>query len=435
MGRFLGWADLGGFDAMATGISERVAAGGELRAAMMRLRRLDDRRNLAHLAADWATIAAIAAAAIGFAESRGALGLSWWWNVPVFAAAVALMGGALHRLSGLGHEAAHYTFLRNKFANDLAADLFCFFPVWSTTHLYRLFHMAHHQYVNDPERDPDLVNMGASKKVDQFPMTRWRFVREYFLRPLTSPWTFAWYQWDYLYVNVFGKGGNVYMARVPDGDGATKNLRLGTWLGLAYVLGLNAGFWWLSWSGRGGWVAPAGLAAWVPAILVLAVLPRRALFQSPFRQPYSTRFASALRLTWFTALLVGMAVLREATGGRSVPYVFLLYVLPMMTTFPLFLLIRDVYQHANSDHDRVTNTRVFRTDPLTNWAVFVHGQGLHTPHHIYPAVPHYHLEELHALLKQYDVDYAERVVECEGTFANNGGGRPTILDVLSAERG
>ena len=69
----------------------------------------------------------------------------------------------MHRLAGLGHEASHYSLLRNKRANDLVGDVFCLFPILATIHFYRLFHMAHHQYTNDPELDPDLVNLGPGQ--------------------------------------------------------------------------------------------------------------------------------------------------------------------------------------------------------------------------------------------------------------------------------
>ncbi len=97
------------------------------------------------------------------------------------------------------------------------------------------------------------------------------------------------------------------------------------------------------------------------------------------------------------------------------------------------MLLRDVYQHSNADDGRLTNTRVFVSDPLTRWAVFVYGQGMHVPHHLFPAIPHYRLGELHELLKQHHADYAVQVVECHGTFANRNG-QPTILDTLTLPR-
>ena len=40
--------------------------------------------------------------AVVFAEYRQSWGLSWYWNVPVFATAIILIGGIQHRLAGLG---------------------------------------------------------------------------------------------------------------------------------------------------------------------------------------------------------------------------------------------------------------------------------------------------------------------------------------------
>ena len=95
-----------------------------------------------------------------------------------------------------------------------------------------------------------------------------------------------------------------------------------------------------------------------------------------------------------------------------------------------FMFLRDVYQHSNADAGRLTNSRVFFTDPFTQWSVFVYGQDMHIPHHLFPAIPHYRLRRLHELLKLSHEVYREQVVETHGTFHNNQG-RPTILDEMT----
>ena len=57
------------------------------------------------------------------------------------------------------------------------------------------------------------------------------------------------------------------------------------------------------------------------------------------------------------------------------------------TSFMFFMYLRDVYQHSNADAGRLTNSRVFFTDPFTRWAVFVYGQDMHIPHHLFPGGP------------------------------------------------
>jgi len=118
-------------------VSETVrpaSDGGGLQRRIMQLRRPDNRTNLLYLAREYACLALVIGGAVGFAESRAGWGLSWLWNLPVFAAAIALVGGLQHRLAGLGHEASHYTFLKNRFANDLIPDLFCMFPIFTSVH-------------------------------------------------------------------------------------------------------------------------------------------------------------------------------------------------------------------------------------------------------------------------------------------------------------
>ena len=123
-----------------------------------RLRTADNVTNLGYIAWEYLCIALVIGGTVAFCEYRAGWGVPWAWNIPVFSLAIVLIGGLQHRLAGLGHEAAHYSLLRHKFLNDLLGDLLCMFPIVSTVHFYRVFHLAHHQYTNDVDRDPDLVS-------------------------------------------------------------------------------------------------------------------------------------------------------------------------------------------------------------------------------------------------------------------------------------
>jgi hypothetical protein len=60
----------------------------------------------------------------------------------------------------------------------------------------------------------------------------------------------------------------------------------------------------------------------------------------------------------------------------------------------------------------------------------VYGQDMHIPHHLFPAVPHYRLRQLHEFLKRNHEAYRNQVVETYGTFYNSRGDR-TILDEMT----
>jgi fatty acid desaturase len=401
---------------------------------IMRLRAVDHATNLGFLALEYACLAAVISGAIAFREWRRGAGLPWGWDVPVLATTIVLVGALQHRLAGLGHEAAHYSLLKNKLLNDLIGDAFCLFPVLSTVHFYRLFHLAHHQYTNDLTRDPDLVTLGGSKMVERFPMGRWQFVKAFYLRAFTDPLAFLKYEQDYIDINVLGRSENVYLRRCPESNGSGRAWpRLGAALGLIYLLAFIAGQWALTWAGRPGWLVYEGMVGTSLVLATAWALPGTAFFPSPFRQPYSGRTAGVLRLACYSWFLVALGLLRAATAGRSSFYFWVLWIVPLMTTFPFFMLLRDVYQHTNADDGRLTNTRVFFPDPFTRWAVFVYGQDMHVPHHLFPAIPHHRLGRLHQLLKARHPDYAASVVECHGTFANRVG-QPTILDTLTMPR-
>ena len=102
--------------------------------------------------------------------------ISFWWNVPVTFVAVILIGAGQHQLSGLAHEGVHHILFRNRKLNDLASDLLTMFPLFSSTHHYRLQHLAHHQFVNDPDRDPDISQLKTSGHWLDFPIVKKAFL-------------------------------------------------------------------------------------------------------------------------------------------------------------------------------------------------------------------------------------------------------------------
>lgn len=402
----------------------------ELQRGIMELRAVDNHTNLGYVALEYATLALILTLAIGFAESRAAWGLAWAWNVPVFTLAIIFIGGVQHRLAGLGHESSHYSFMKNRFLNDLVPDLLCMFPIFTTIHFYRLFHMAHHQFTNDPERDSDILNLGQSKRFDEFPMSRQRFIAVVYFCMITAPIRFLKYQFAYINVNVLGRGRNVYIDKADRSGAATARIRIGTILGFGYVLAYNAATFALVMMDHADWIIPLGVLGLVVVAIAAYTIPESWLFRSPFRQSYSARFASVVRIGYYTVALMILSRLRIETAGRSSLYFMLLWVVPMGTSFMFYMFLRDVYQHSNADAGRLTNSRVFYTDWFTRWSVFVYGQDMHIPHHLFPAVPHYRLGALHGLLKERHEGYREHVVECHGTFHGDAD-RPAILDVLT----
>lgn len=388
----------------------------ELNALIHPLRYLDNYRNLGYLALDWLTLVAVIGSTVAFCELRGSWGLAWVWNIPVVTLGILLVGAVQHRFAGLGHEGAHWILLKNRFWNELVSDWFCMFPIFSTTAQYRLMHLGHHEYTNDWERDPELLNMGKTRMMDRFPMTRGEFMRQFLYRIFWPPRLLR-YVWDNIYTTSLGTCVNPYQKSLPRHlPGRIRGFRVTCLLGLTYlgimvtVMGL------LSYYGNAWQLAVAPVLLLAGASAVIFSLPDDWYFQSDFRPIYSSKVASLLRLTWITLLEVSLAVARFNTGHEWGVYFWLLWVTPLLTSFPYYMLLRDLYQHANADDGKLTNSRVIFAGPLATWAMFIYGQDAHLTHHLYPAVPHYNLRRLHRLLVENNEEYARHVVECHGVL-------------------
>ena len=87
-----------------------------------------------------------------------------------------------------------------------------------------------------------------------------------------------------------------------------------------------------------------------------------------------------------------------------------LWVLPLVTVLQPILRLRAIAEHgAVTDlSSPLTAARCKRTEGSpVNWIgralLFPHHVNYHLEHHLYPAVPHYHLPKLHRLLQQKGV--------------------------------
>src|ERR1700722_13823760 len=140
---------------------------------LQRLRHTDNATNIYYFLRTYFFLAAIIGGALWFYDFNE----SWWLNVPVTLIAIVLIGAGQHQLTGLAHEASHHILFKNRLWNDLASDWLCMFPLYSSTQHYRLQHIAHHQFVNDPDRDPDVSQLQTSGHWLSFPVSRGVFLR------------------------------------------------------------------------------------------------------------------------------------------------------------------------------------------------------------------------------------------------------------------
>lgn len=263
-----------------------------------------------------------------------------------------------HRLSGLAHDASHYTLFRNKLANELASDLLLMFPLMAMTQKFRNTHSGHHRFVNDPQRDPDLRRLQGDED-HPFPMPKPRFWFRYVVKGLWLPSL-----WAYLY-------GQAHNANAGSGDDTPE-----------------------------------------------------------IRAVYRFRIGRMMRgCYWLSVLTIVHAL-------HAWPIFLLFWVVPLLTAYPIFMQLREIAHHSNAPDDGdLTNSRVFRVNPLLNACVFPYGQDFHVTHHLFAMLPHYRMAEAHEILRRYP-PYREQVVVCRGYFFRTiGTAGPSVLDVLSKAPG
>jgi fatty acid desaturase len=401
----------------------KTLADPEFKAKLQDLRRTDNVTNWYYVLRAWLFLAAVVGGAVWFFETRPDLGVPWWVNVPVALLAVLLVGAGQHQLSGLTHEGSHYVLFKNRTLNELASDWFCTFPLFSSTHLYRLQHLAHHQFVNDPDRDPDQAQLRSSGHRYDFPLGKRRFL----LILLGQVWLPKLIRFTLARGKLAATGGagNPY---VRPGEKPSKTA---VRVGLVYFLLLLPTLF-LTWNlADPTWLIAGPLALWLAVMFAFARLPTHRFLSSRLTPPVHPRYTSILRVTFLTLVFVTLAWLGRLTPAPATKYYLLLWLLPLFTSFAFFMMLRQVVQHGNADRGKLTNTRTFLVHRAINFAVFPIGQEYHLPHHLYVTIPHYRLKALHELLMEYP-EYRDEAVVVEGYFFPKVRPpvNPTVLDVV-----
>ncbi|HVS36385.1 MAG TPA: fatty acid desaturase [Gemmataceae bacterium] len=399
----------------------------ELKEKLQALRRTDNWTNLFFLVRIYLFFVVVIGGAVWFDLWRASAHWSVWWDVPVGLAAIILIGAGQHQLSGLAHEAVHHILFRNRWLNDLASDLFCMFPLYSSTHHYRLQHLAHHQFVNDPERDPDVSQLKTSGHWLDFPVGKRVFLRT-LLKQLWLPNLIRFTRIRAMY-NAAGADRNPYLRK------SWKPSKMAVGVGALYLLLQAGALTILVWCNAPAlWLALIPALLWAAITTVYLMLPATKFHQSRVHPVIPSRVQAILRTSHLTAVYVGLAWITWATAVWAACYYFFFWLVPLFTSFAFFMILRQIVQHGNGGRGWLTNTRVFLLRPIIRFSVFPIGQDYHLPHHIYATVPHYRLRRLHEMLLEYP-EYQEQAVVVEGYFLppHAPQTRPTVLDVLGPD--
>jgi fatty acid desaturase len=398
----------------------------ELKEQLQQLRQTDNLVNWYYLLRTYLFLVVVMGAAVWFDLYRQQQVWSVFWSVPVFLVAIVLVGAGQHQLSGLAHEGSHHILFRNRTLNELVSDWFCLFPLYSSTHHYRLQHLAHHQFVNDPIRDPDVSQLKTSGHWLPFPLTKRQFLHELF-KQLWVPNLIRFIRVRAQY-NSTGTDKNPYMHK------GVKQPKIAIRVGLLYLVSQIALLTGLVYYHDALLLAviPAGL--WIAAIVFYMFLPATKFHQSRLHPAVSQRFMTILRITFLTAIYAALAWIAFLTGVPAAVYYIILWMVPLGTSFSFYMILRQLVQHGNADRGWLTNTRTFLVGRFINYAVFPMGQDYHLPHHLYATVPHYRLRRLHQILLDYP-EYHEQAVEVHGYFfpREHPQTHPTVLDVLGPE--
>lgn len=398
----------------------------DLKVHLQRLRKIENYRNLAAIVRTWVFLTLVIGGAIVFDIWRSGASLHWTWDIPVFMVAIACVGAGQHQLTALGHEASHHVLLTNRLANELVSDWFCMYPCFTTTHHYRLQHLAHHQFVNDPERDPNFGQLLVNGNWTHFPITKAEFWKQIFQTLL--PWNLVNYLRATAMYNSLPTEKNPYIRPEGRASGIARSV------GLLYFFTQIALVVSLCIHGDRTMLISAVCGVWAAVMVFYILIPDRWYMRSRIHPTVSMRWVTVMRLSFITALFLTVALLSLQYGLRVLAYTGALWGLPFFTSFSFFMMMRQLVQHSNGDRGWLTNTRVFLMNKFFRDSVLPYGQDYHLPHHLYATVPHYNLKELHTILMDYP-EYRDQIQIVAGAIIPKDEHKyPTVIEMLGPDQ-
>jgi fatty acid desaturase len=403
------------------GPKRRQASGLDAEAVKM-LKGRDNLTNWYYLAQVYAVIAATIATTLWGSAEIAAHGFGWGWSVLLNTIAIVVIGASQHQLGGVVHEGTHFLLFKNRKLNEVASDWLAAFPIFTSTYQFRVHHLAHHQFVNDHERDPDIAQLKDSGHWLDFPLPHIDLALA-FLKTL-SPLGLARYTLIRARYSAAGFEKHAYI------DPAQAGTRWPLRIALLFAIPMPFVLYALAHRGTAAATIAVLLVSWLVATGALLLVPKR-LFAATRLEPVISHRATLIGRISYLAALYGVITALELGGyGPVWGYFGLYWMLPLFTAFPLFMMLRQWVQHGNADRGRYTNTRVFLVGPLIRYAVFPWGMDYHLPHHLMASVPHYHLRRLHELLLA-DPEYRAKGTILEGFFS--GHGLPSALAALGPD--